>query len=178
MRIHTKPEALARGAVAVDYELSMLRSMAQRIRPTTETADDNAFLESFLTHYRNMMDFLYTVRCQHTKDDVLAGDYSSSWTPPERPDLPDVRGRINKALSHITYNRETQPYKIPWRVNDMLQLIDRDFRTFLASLDRSHRTLFGEQPEGDTIVSTITANSSAAVTTKMPPDVIEVHRSQ
>lgn len=95
------------------YEIQMLRgTMALLASGAIGTSVlSNALIESFTIHARALMDFLYTK--QSKESDVLADDFfndaSTTWMA-VRPDEPSAfsaaRGRVNKEIAHITYDRQ------------------------------------------------------------------------
>ncbi len=96
----------------VHYEIQMLRGtmalLASRAIGTSVLS--NALIESFTIHARALMHFLYPKLPQDS--DVLAEDFfedASTWMA-ARPDEPaafgTARGRVNKEIAHITYDRQ------------------------------------------------------------------------
>jgi hypothetical protein len=66
---------------------------------------DDAMLESFVLHLRNLMNFFYPGRIM--SDDVIAADYFDSGQMPELKSklLPRAKDRADKELSHLTSKR-------------------------------------------------------------------------
>ncbi len=106
------PEELVAASGHVLYEVKMLRATAGLIANDFAAGNqwvDNALIESFLVHARNLIQFLYPDG--PFKTDVLAKHF---FDEPERweslaGDLPEglksVAQRANKLLAHITYDR-------------------------------------------------------------------------
>ncbi len=93
------------------YEVQMLRGTAELLRgPELLRIVNNAVVESFGLHLRNLVKFLYDDRPE--VDDVVAGDFFDD--PEEwkqmRPELPEplreARTRANKELAHLTTRRK------------------------------------------------------------------------
>lgn len=74
-------------------------------------AIDNARVESFPIHLRNLLHFLYRGSCKANPDDVIAEDFfdtDSTWLdecPPKSQLLAKSQGRANKEVAHLTYTR-------------------------------------------------------------------------
>lgn len=94
------------------YEIQMLRgTMALLASGAIGTSIlSNALIESFTIHARALMDFLYPK--QSKESDVLAEDFfddANTWVatrPDEPPAFGTARGRVNKEIAHITYDRQ------------------------------------------------------------------------
>lgn len=133
-------------AAAVAYEVAMMRATAYRVghltlRKDTVPLSDRklwlmeraAFLESFLIHYRNVMDFLSPVRPRQT--DVTVGPFVGQPSGYQFPGAPlHLRESINQYLAHISTVRGTEDKE--WRPGLMLRELDRvvdDFANQLAA---------------------------------------------
>ncbi len=94
------------------YEIQMLRGTMQLLASGDigTPVHSNALIESFTIHARVLMDFLYPK--QSKESDVLAEDFindASTWMaarPDEPPAFGAARGRVNKEIAHITYDRQ------------------------------------------------------------------------
>jgi hypothetical protein len=82
--------------------------------PTKTSYEQSAFVESFATHLRNLIDFFFDQSPQPT--DVIAADFfdnPDAWRPTITPTLDEARIRANKEVSHLTLQRKgpTDPKK-------------------------------------------------------------------
>ncbi len=93
------------------YEINMLDHCFQRCKQTTETEDQgdrNTFLEGFLLHYRNLIEFFSGRQTRYSTD--LSISKPKVWrqnkgdtTRMTRPDLrKKYQGEISKYLQHCT----------------------------------------------------------------------------
>jgi hypothetical protein len=110
------------------YEIWMLCETADRLmnRKYQDTVAKNAYIESFVIHSRNLLDFLYDVGGR--EDDVHASDYQNTtpWNPPPKDTILDTwyPTRMNKHLAHMTYKRLTVPAADRnWPVKDIFPSI-------------------------------------------------------
>ena len=103
-------EELQEASNHLQYEFSMLMSVAQVFASGIAAQDwlVNALLESFIIHFRALLDFFYPP-VNAKKDDVLAGDYfddSEAWEK-IRPRLSEAlsraKTRAHKEIAHLTY---------------------------------------------------------------------------
>jgi len=77
-----------------------------------QTAQINAYVESFAIHLRSLLDFFYSDSQQAHKEDVLAEHYfkDPSYWNNNRPKLSDteisrIKGRIGTEIAHLSYKR-------------------------------------------------------------------------
>jgi hypothetical protein len=118
-----QPEQVIAALNDVFYEIDVLLQ-------TTQRAYSNGFvtpvlLESRLLHTRNLIDFFEHEVGKREKDDVLAEDYGFSHREIMISD--SDRQRLNKSLSHITYERVAlrEQGTIEWPIKDtLLPLLD------------------------------------------------------
>ena len=108
---------LAFSAEHVAYEIDMFFGMAEvltrpsvigAVSPAEATRLNNALIEVFAIHLRNLIDFLYLERPQQT--DVVAADFfaTGAWEaakPPITISLDAARVRANKEVAHLTSKR-------------------------------------------------------------------------
>jgi hypothetical protein len=124
----------------VAYEAFMLAGTTQlieknfpppsRVKAPMRDVVRNALLESSLIHIRVLDDFLSRYAPART-DDVVAGDFLSSWEP--RTCLTqDERDYLNKRLMHLTTVRAEGP--APWQLGKARELMN-NFREFLQALE-------------------------------------------
>jgi hypothetical protein len=96
-------------------------------------AIDRALLESCLVHVRTPLDFFETPerkvdRYGKELDDVIPGDFGFDWV--NIPGSNDLRGAINKHLSHLSYTRCEGRAPPEW-------IFARDFKPVLARAQES-----------------------------------------
>lgn len=136
-------EDLQSGAVSIRYEFSMLNEIAKIWPRIGEFPPlfQNMAIESFLVHFRNVRDFLFSAN--PLNDDVVASDFnskawsidSSGWTET----VPHERDRINKQLSHVSYLRGY--YDKQWPIPAMAGALARKFTEFLKILPKDKQDL-------------------------------------
>lgn len=113
----------------------MLKATATLVRGGTHRDDvhvSHALLESFVIHYRALLDFFYPGE-NLRPDDMVAHDYFDD--PAEwdriRPKLPtllkEMRPRANKEIAHLSYGRldvaaEAKGWKIPAIAHEVEQI--------------------------------------------------------
>jgi len=112
-----------------------------------ESAERNAYLESFLLHYRNLLDFLVPRKKDNRDvqfDDFIFGRGSVSGPTEYRTDL-------DRRLAHVTYKRlEVHPDDKEWELTEMLRRIERTWKEFTDALAPEIRArLFGPQTEAE-----------------------------
>jgi len=124
----TAPEqVLAQAAKHVDYEIEMLKAMTSCLStregsPSLIVWRRNAYLESFVLHVRNLIDFLYPPK-NPKPDDMHADAFvkePATWhivRPAKTPLLIDAETRMNKLAAHLTYARVELPKN--WRCVDI-----------------------------------------------------------
>ena len=101
---------------------------------------NNALLESFTLHVRNLIDFLYVEN--PGSDDVYASDYfpyKEDWLkirPQITTFLEKVKKRANKEVSHLTYSRtKVSQDEKKWDFVRIFQEIRRGFDVFVGKVD-------------------------------------------
>ena len=123
------------------YEGEMLEA-TRRVLASGVTAGsllNNAVLESFLVHARNLVHFFYPQN--PFKTDVLAEHYfeSGQWDSirPEMPEpLEKIRTRANKELAHLTYERlSVMPKEKHWYFDEIHEAIIHLLRVFTDNVD-------------------------------------------
>lgn len=130
-------EELKEASKHLYYELWMFESMETAITDCKpeNPAQSYAFLESFLLHARNLMDFYYprkSSRKDHD-DDVIVTHYvdEKDWDV-NKEFLSDMRIRINKMLAHLTYHRvKVSPDKKRWPIIEIKQMIESTTKKFI-----------------------------------------------
>jgi hypothetical protein len=140
-----KANELAAASDHLYYEVQMARAcavgLASGLFPVGPLHD--AVLESFVIHARNLVHFFFPQSAQAS--DVLAEHYFE--TPQEwnslRGDLPPrlapLRGRANKEVAHLTYNRlRVTPEEKSWHFLEIVADLNALLERFLRSAPRSH----------------------------------------
>ena len=90
------------------YEVGTLHTVTGKLmnrHHKDDPAVENALLESFGVHARNLIDFVWV---EHPKvaTDAVAGDYVDDWEPPEQSErLSRVKDRVGKEIAHLSYHR-------------------------------------------------------------------------
>lgn len=128
-------DQLARALADLDYEYTMLTAVARAMGSgiAAQSLLNNALLESFVIHFRALLDFFYP-QTNAKADDVLATDFFNDPTEWERvrPSLSDVlkrgRTRAHKEIAHLTYARqdvtsETKPWPFAQIANEIENLM-------------------------------------------------------
>ena len=138
----------------VQYEVWMFLRLGQYLTESPHPKDEqervlnNAVVESFVIHLRNLIAFLYSVRVQ--SKDVIAADYfidPNEWyekRPSISRELRTARERSHKEVIHLTTDRisGTPPEK-RWPILALMREI-KDLMTLfakLASPERIHPSL-------------------------------------
>jgi hypothetical protein len=90
------------------YEAGMLHEITIKLMNRHHEDDpvvENALLESFGVHNRNLIDFLWRSRPMKGTD-AIATDWNVSWQAPKMSErLANVRDRVGKEMVHLSYNR-------------------------------------------------------------------------
>ena len=147
------PELLAYSEEHLFYEVSMFFRLGklllskERLPPTDiGRSVDNALVESFVIHFRNLYDFLYCGRSK--KKDVLAEDFCdtpAAWRrlrPKLSSEVKKCKDRAAKEVVHVT---EVRFYGTPngkgWPVREMLDGLKTAVKSFTGNA--SHNKLHG-----------------------------------
>jgi hypothetical protein len=118
------------------YEFWMLAETHKRLLAGIgDTVIQNALIEAFCTHARNLNEFFLEVGWDHAlkASDFTAGDYK--W-PPNSEERKALIAKINKQISHLTDQRTlTAQEKIGERDRTALyELLVADFKNFTQYL--------------------------------------------
>jgi hypothetical protein len=90
------------------YELQYLWLCAKELRTATRGSDlTSVFIDCFVIHLRNLIDFFCTpAGAEKCDDDVIAPDFCpAGWQQEFSATLRGAKNRANKALSHLTLGR-------------------------------------------------------------------------
>jgi hypothetical protein len=94
------------------YEAGMLYEVTGKLMNRHHEDDpvvQNALLESFGVHNRNLIDFLWLDRPMKDTD-AIARDWIEGWEAPEMSTrLANVKDRVGKEMVHLSYNRLDVP---------------------------------------------------------------------
>jgi hypothetical protein len=125
------------------YDRGMFRAMLVRLDGFQHSAEQYAYIESFLIHTRNLIAFLFDDPPASPKamsaNDAFAVEYfavPAEWMR-ERGDYSDFlkaqRKRIHQRLAHITKARHRRaPFEVQWNVRS----IDHALSPAIDSFDR------------------------------------------
>lgn len=117
----------------VKYELAMANWSARAIKKEGDAAANNAFLEAFLVHSRNIFQFLTLAR-QNGNQELLAKHYAAKWSPlTARKAMPTLQKFIPKMddyLLNLSYNRLKSKPK--WPVAKILKEVNSGWKKFEA----------------------------------------------
>jgi hypothetical protein len=138
-------EKLRKASGHVYYEAWMLVKSAELILPVPPppTVQNNALLESFAVHFRNLWDFICVNR--KTSDDVVVGDYliDADKVDELRSSVPsfltEYHTHVHKMIAHLSYKRvryTTEEYRWPFVdiANEMRRVMDHFQKVVSKSL--------------------------------------------
>ena len=141
-----RPDAeLAKAAHHLQYEFWMLLSVANALGSGIASQGwlTNALLESFVIHFRALLDFFHPAETPKA-DDVVASDYfddQEEWSR-LRPQLSEAlrtaKRRAHKEIAHLTYARlDVTPKAKPWAFVDIANEIGSLMTTFRSNVPPS-----------------------------------------
>lgn len=151
--------AMARHHVV--YEINMLMEMARGLRGerVSPAALQNALLESFLIHYRNLRDFFYPELCLGDRRDAAsARDFVTNlarWRR-RKGDWQDATGderqRLNRQIAHLSWSRLKYSPRT-WPTIRMTRRMAHLIRMFLEELPSTREPWFdeAERPEASEV---------------------------
>ena len=159
------------------YEIDMVRFAANRLLgPNLESENDtNAFLECFLLHYRNLIEFLGNEEQNIRKTDLHVSNIWKKSELPEPSRLPSIRERgnelwkdyarvdnsISRYLNHCTTYR-TQPKS--WGIGRMMQ----ELEPLLTEVEKALR---GSSPRSSTNFAGPNSTATVSGTLSEPIDI-------
>jgi hypothetical protein len=137
------------------YEIKMVRETANALRGNGigPRSFRNAMLETFLIHYRNLLDFFYADKKRSLAHDVRAADYvidAKRWRdrrPHMDKEATSNRERVNALLAHLTYRRLRYEER-NWSDRRMLRQIEELLAAFAEQLPPRRRRWFQRALEG------------------------------
>lgn len=116
--------------LSVNYEIQRLQSYHDRLLALADAEGEkdveamNAFLEGFLIHFRNLLNFLDS---RGGDDDIKATDFVPEFKSTIAPE--HYRSRINKRLAHLSRSRPEYPRG--WEFPNMLSEIRDAWNEFM-----------------------------------------------
>ena len=129
----------------LQYEFWMLMSVAKAFASGIAAQGwlVNALLESFVIHFRALLDFFYPPE-KVKKDDVLAEDYfddSDDWEK-IRPQLSEAlsraKKRAHKEVAHLTYTRlDVTPETKGWAFIEIAKEMNKVMEVFVKNVPRN-----------------------------------------
>jgi hypothetical protein len=127
------------------YEYWMLKSLAHALASSTSDPEwlRNAYVESWVVHFRNILDFFYPPSSV-SPEDVVAVDYFDnahdflSLLPELPPILASGRKRANREIAHLSYKRIgiTQEEK-EWHFAAVTSELDQLMSSFLRKVAKT-----------------------------------------
>jgi len=130
----------------LQYEFTMLLSVAQALASGIASQGwlSNALLESFVIHFRGLLDFFYPPATTKA-DDVLAEDYfneKSEWERLRPSPLPETLSvakiRAHKEVAHLTYARlDVTPETKGWAFIDIAKEMQSLMNLFLQNAPKN-----------------------------------------
>ena len=140
------------------YEIKMVRETANALRGKGigPRSFRNAMLETFLIHYRNLLDFFYADKKRSLAHDVRAADYvidAKRWRerrPRMDKEATSNRERVNALLAHLTYRRLRYDER-NWSDRRMLRQIEELLAAFAEQLPPRRRRWFLRALEGSAV---------------------------
>jgi len=146
------PELSAYSIEHLAYEVTMLffvqDFVSRKFSARLEQGLLNMVTESFATHVRNLVRFLYTEPSKAWPDDVIAYDFfddPSTWSsarPALSPTLEAAWERADKEIAHLTTKRIAGgPPRKAWQVTALIAELRPLLRLFVANASpkRLHR---------------------------------------
>src|SRR5579864_3336346 len=130
----TNPELVDYSGEHLLYEIQMFIWVSRTVPPMPTGPEKSVYLESFLIHLRNLIDFFYPQSPRPT--DVIATDFyddPAKWNATISSSLELARTRANKEVSHLTLGRKAgmHPDK-HWAVLDLYQEMRTVAQAFAA----------------------------------------------
>ena len=122
-----KPAALDH----VLYEIEMLTKALLALRWTrSDRSDDNAWLESFAIHARNLNEFFGD---DEKPKSFMRANHFVEWTYTRIFDR-NLHRRASAQVAHLTYDRDCGAEKSPWPVADIFSGLQTQSQTFLKAV--------------------------------------------
>jgi hypothetical protein len=150
-RIRRSDPELQAASRHLKYEIDMLMSVALALAAPEPKQhwETNSLLESFVVHFRNLVDVFYP-GANSKPDDVLASDFfdvPEQWDsirPPQSDVFGAARIRVHKEIAHLTYARlHVPPQEKGWDIGRLVGEMDKVVSAFRGSV-ASHRLAWSE----------------------------------
>lgn len=134
------------------YEIIMLWRTADALRNHAKhTTEYSALLESFATHLRNLIEFLFD---KSSGKYVRAKDFFANpahWNATRSAGWNRLHERACNEVNHLGKDREDNPSARVWPISDILKQIEPILKDFAAKADHRRlnakiRKLFGQPP--------------------------------
>jgi len=174
-RVAKSEQELQQASVHVKYELDMLAAMISFLSKGlggTDCFTWNAYLESFVLHVRNLIDFFYLPK-KSRFDDILAEDFVTNvpqWKEDrlglKSPLMDEAKTRVDKLAAHLTYKRLTLDPK--WKFADIRADLQHVFNCFFNHLPPGRTAWFqgaGSQGPVGTAGAQISAGGAGSTET-------------
>lgn len=133
----------------VFYEIWMFLAVIKELAVMPQISENifcrNVFLESFVIHLRNILNFFYTPTKNRVKDDILAEDFLKDIKKFKKGITPFfllsyTKTRIDKQLAHLTYHRSRYNKRTkPWQFGKLYSQLYQTIVAFYESLPVSFK---------------------------------------
>jgi hypothetical protein len=180
------------------YEIDMLlfdaQSLISRKNNENNQTDplQNALLESYLIHLRNIIDFLWVLPTH--KNDIYAGSFIPKGNPisqnfsKERDkvsgdSITSIKDRINKQISHLTYTRTNNNIERQWDTRGITCCISKYLMDYLGkcSMNECYKESIKGEVSGfveahcNKNIPMATENNAKSFTTATVSIMMEIH---
>jgi hypothetical protein len=138
-------------SIHVRYEVNMMRSTLRQLALNSsgvETVGENALIESFCIHARNLLDFFDKKRSP-SDGYVAARHFANSEYSPFQAGRPPnaLRGKLSKQVARVTYDRSLDEQLRGPEIEQLCLLIEQEIVNFSKHLKRTYRTDWFTKPE-------------------------------
>jgi hypothetical protein len=148
------------------YEVQMLRYTHRRLGVKfSNKCEENACIESFCIHARNLIDFLGGKLNDDGKY-AAASHFADGYSVQEVPGK--LYGKLSEQIVHITYNRsDNDEEKLgPDDRKRLFELIDKEIQIFIRRLKEQYRPLW-QEPEIPAIDTLVVGPTNATATSSV-----------
>lgn len=119
------------------YELWMFNETFKKL-PSAYLIENNAYIESFLIHLRNLVFFLENKKFD---SDIKISDFNLNEILIDLP-VENTLVEINKRLSHLTWDR-VRGGRVEWKFKEIKQEINKKVSVFLEKIPDEYFPTFG-----------------------------------
>ena len=145
-RVRRTDEELRGATTHLFYEIQMLRGTCQYLALSKDQFTTNVCIESFTSHARALLHFLYP-EGKIDADDVLAEDFfddRAQWEKARGLKMPaaleKIRSRVGKEIVHLTFSRlNVRAETKGWDVVAITGQLNAKLKTFAESASRIER---------------------------------------